>query len=521
MDDLPLSPRVRGSWGGVPDISAVVLDEREEVGRFLRTARPVHRGEALLVEDPIFLSPADDGELQVLLTTMCDSIAVDAAAANMPTPSASSSMSSPVGLSSSAGPTTAHWLPVPMQLSLVAVKALVYDPNSKECEALRLLAGDPERWSATASRLWSLLREDYRSRITQELVSEVYAIVAGNALEAPNGRAGLFLNGSYAEHSCIPTAFNEVILVPEIVSRPGSPIGSPMAGSSGGGLEASFFPPPMSPCATPMSPCATSSTAGRFQLVIRALHDLAEGDIVSISYIEEQLPTWKRRELLQVGYGFLCMCDRCECSPEVVCAFRCSAYCDGPCFPTAPLADGTFHGMQLRCEACDRIITEDALLEQYAACEYDEVCSAESSRLLHPYHHRMFRSYMQNIKAIPPHDRITAIEHLQNAQRRLTGGDGHPLLGQFCELIADAYVELSDQHRAASMYQRASDLYAVSYRGPPESGHDRRCYDQKMRVSVGRMGALPRRLSRLGGGALSRSPSLPSLAEGAAEIDDW
>jgi len=121
--------------------------------------------------------------------------------------------------------------------------------------------------------------------------------------------------------------------------------------------------------------------------------------------------------------------------------------------------------------------------------------------------------YLQNIKAVPAHDRITAIEQLLEAQKRLTGCDSHPLLGQLTEQIADAYIELGDFHRAAHMYQRASDLYAVSHRGPPDSGHDRRCYEQKMRVSAGRMGALPRRLSRLGGGALSRSPSLPSLAE--------
>jgi len=238
MDDLPMSPRARGAHGGVPDNSAVVLDERESAGRFLRTARPVRRGEAVLVEEPLFLSPADDSELQVLLTTMCDPAAVDAAAASMPTPSASSSTSTSVGLATGSGPTTFHWLPVPLQLSLVAVQALVYDQNSKECEGLRMLWGDPERWAVPASRLYALLREEYKARITEELVGEVYAIVAANAHAAPNGRAGLFLNGSLAEHSCAPTAFKEVLLVNEMVSRPGSPMGSPISGSSSsGGLE--------------------------------------------------------------------------------------------------------------------------------------------------------------------------------------------------------------------------------------------------------------------------------------------
>lgn len=504
MDDLPLSPRARGAHGGVPDGSAVCIDERDEVGRFLRVTRPVRRGEALLVEDPLFLSPANDEELQTLLSEMCDLNAVAAASAMGGLSSASSACPT---FSSGSGPTSATWLPVPSQLCLVAAKALVFTPASPECEELRMLQGDPERWVGPARHLWSLLREDLRPSIAIELLCEVYAIISANSHAAEDGRAGLFSAGSLAEHSCAPSAFKEVFAPVENISRPGTPT-SPHCPP-----EAGFSTPPGSPAHQMLS--SASILCRRPQLVIRALHDLDEDEIVSIGYVPEYLPTFTRRELLQSGYGFFCMCDRCARESEVCCAFICPSCGDGPCSPTAPVMSTdimAFRSLTFRCEACGGMLSEDPRIDDFFEAEVAEVVSAESTRVLHPFHHKIFRMYLHNLKAMPPADRLQAIDQISEAHRRLSGSDGHPLLGRLFELTASAHCELGDVQRAASSYQRAADLYELSHRGPPESGHDRRCYDNKMSLTAGRLGSVPRRLSRHI--SMTRSPSLPSLAEG-------
>jgi len=492
LDEPMISPRGR-TISGAPDSSTLFVDEREEVGRCIRLARPVRRGEALLVEDPLFLSPADDLELEELLVQICDAEAIAAARAASPA-AASASSASP-----SIWTTNSHWLPAPEQLSLVAIQALIERPDCPEVEGLRTLSGDPERWSAQAARLWYMLREDNRARIAVDVVCEVYAIVASNAHTADGGRAGLFPMGSFFEHSCAPTAFKEVVDPMEGVPRPGSPCHGIAEAAS----------PPRSPVG--------HTNERRPQLVVRALRDLGEDDIVSISYIPEYLPTWKRRELLQASYGFFCGCDRCLRSPELVCAFRCFKCGLGPCSPTAPSAavDGSLRGLSLRCEACDAMATEDSVLDALTLIEASEVVSEESTRHLHPFHWKIYQMYLMGHKDMLPVDRIQALDQLQEAQRRLAGSDSHPLLGRLCEIGANTQVEIGDLPRAAASFQRAAELYAVSHRVPPHSGHDRRCYEQKTRIAAGRIGAVPRRLSRVS--VNSRSPSLPSLAEAVQE----
>lgn len=500
MDDIPLSPRASGSHGGIPDGSAVCIDERDEVGRFLRVTRPVRKGEALLVEDPLFLSPADDEELQALLSMMCDPGALAAAASAGSLRDGGSSAACP-SFNDSAGPTSASWLPVPDQLCLVIIKTMVFSPGIPECSEVRRLCGDKERWMVPATNLWNLLLDDRRASIPLELLSEVYAIVAANSHADECGRAALFLIGSLAEHSCEPSAFKEVIAPVENVSRPGSPM-SPDASPSG------------SPIRRPLTPL-TMIPPSRPQLVIRALHDINEDEIVSISYIPEYLPTFTRRQLLHAGYGFYCMCDRCQRKPEVVCAYVCSYCGDGPCSPTAPVNSidvATFRDSTFRCEACGSMLSEHAIIDDLVAAEQAEVVSAESTRVLHPFHHKIYRMYLHNIQALPPADRLQALEQIMEAHRRLIGSDANPLFGRLTELTARAHYDLGDNQQAALAYQRAVDLYEVSHRGPPDAGHDRRCYDSKMSVSAGRLGSVPRRLSRHS--TVARSPSLPSLAEG-------
>ncbi|CAE8612972.1 unnamed protein product, partial [Polarella glacialis] len=368
--DVQLSPRL-GRDVRDRESPTVVIEEREDVGRFLRVSRAIHRGEAILVEDPLFLSPSTNEEVQELVAATCDAAATAAAAeaaAASGSVVASSSTSPPAtNLAAEACGSPASWLPVPEQLVLAIVQAFLIDQNSDKCESFRLLRGDTERWRESAARLWSLLREDVKSNLSFEALCEIYSIVASNAHQSDGGRAGVFNLGSYMEHSCSPTAFKEVVVPLDFASRPGSPSCSPSRGSDS---------PPSSPMLR-KSPSwvggAVPSMTPTPQLVVRAHRDLAEGDIVSIAYIPLYEPTWMRRAALQTGYGFHCRCDRCERDSEVVCAFNCPECGGGPCSPTGPVAaaNGDLTGQGLRCESCGELLrTEDA--ELFSAVEASE-----------------------------------------------------------------------------------------------------------------------------------------------------
>mmetsp|Transcript_11689 Transcript_11689/g.31475 ORF Transcript_11689/g.31475 Transcript_11689/m.31475 type:complete len:515 (+) Transcript_11689:79-1623(+) len=496
LQDLEVlsSPRGRGTRGKATDASGVYVDEREEVGRFLRAARPIRRGEAVLVEDALFLSPADGHELQVLLAQTCDLHAVEAAAVAVGCSASASSHGGPAST----------WLGIAEQLSLVVIQALIEagDTEPPQCEAFRELRGDTERWAGPAGALWGLLNEDFRARITIEAVTEVYSIVAANLHATESGRAGVFPLGGLLEHSCAPTAFKEVAVPYGSFSRPGSP--SCHEGS-----------PPGSPCSRVSSmPTATPLNP---QLVVRALSDLAEDDIVSISYISECLPTWKRREELQAGYGIVCTCRRCEREPEAVCAFYCIACGAGLCTPTAPVTSpGELRGHSFSCESCGDVTSEEATIAYYMQAELVEVVTQEYMSILHPYHWKVFGMYLHGLQELTPPDRVQVIERLMAAQQRLCKSDSHPLLGQLCELSATAHMDAGELPQAVAGFRRAQELYALSHRGPPDAGHEQRCYGQQMKVTAGRLGAVPRRLSKMSG-TIGRSPSLPSLAEGELE----
>lgn len=501
LDEIPISPRLSRGGGGdgtVPDCSAVEVVEREEVGgRCLRLLRSVRRGEALLVEEPLFLSPQDDDELELLLAQTCDAAAV--AAARMAPPSSARSATAAWGgasASGSPGPTTASWLPASSQLCLATAKTLAYEPESAKCEGLWDLAGDPLRWEASAAWLWGLLHQDLQDRLGRDNFNKLFAIVATNAHAGSTGRAGLYHLGSFAEHSCAPSSYKEV-LDQDVASNSARLAAAAVVGSpSGSGSPA---------CRFELHPVT------RLQLVVRALRDLDEGEFVSISYIEEHLPTWKRRELLLNGYGFTCACDRCEHLPEVVCCFLCPSCRDGPCVAAVPILDQGFNGSLFRCENCGYTVSED-VVRAFAMAESEDVDSEIAQRLLHSFHYKKFHKFLYNTDRIHPVERLKVLEQLTDAQFRLTPHDANPLLGHLNELSAKALLEVGDHHRAAHMFGRAADLYADSHRGPPDSGHEQRCYDMKMQITSHRLGPVPRRLS-VASNAIVRSPSLPRLAE--------
>eukprot|EP00929_Paragymnodinium_shiwhaense_P115099 TRINITY_DN83709_c0_g1_i1.p1 TRINITY_DN83709_c0_g1~~TRINITY_DN83709_c0_g1_i1.p1 ORF type:complete len:546 (-),score=78.25 TRINITY_DN83709_c0_g1_i1:374-2011(-) len=508
LDGLPLSPRCGRSPGprmGVPDTSGVYIEEREDIPgrpRFrLRAARPIRRGEAILVEESLFLSPLDAQELQALLCETCEQEAV-----------------SDYRATSSIGPTppgSSAWFPMPMQLSLVVVQALFEDgeEDSPRVAAFRQLSGDTERWREPAYRLWGMLREEMRSLITHEAVAEVYAIVAENLHCADCGRAGVFAMGCLAEHSCAPSAFREVVTPVDCMSRPGSPCcegrtmatppGSPFAGN---GLS---------------SPIVGSNPPLRPQLVLRALYDMAEGDIVSLCYVPEYLPTYQRRQLLQAEFGFKCTCPRCEREPEVASAFVCPHCSSGPCSPTGPVSfEGDLYSHPLRCEACGVMLSEEPIVADFLEMERREAVTADEMKYLHPFHWKIYGMYLESLKRLDAGERLQVMEQVLAALQRLCRSEQttHPFLGKICESAGNAQLECGDLHQAVVCFRRAQDLYAMSHKGSPDPGHGARCYLLETRVTAGRLGAVPRRLSRPTGGLIvTRSPSMPSLAEAVAE----
>lgn len=465
------------------------------MGRYLRLRRPIRRGEALLVEEPLFLSPGSRAELEELLGQLCETNALILAAA---APTQGSQEGFPGGFG---------WLPVSEQICLVILQAQLAAPQSAKYEALRTLQGDPERWASPATRLWRLLREDIRAQVSLEELKEVYAIVANNAHGAERGQAGLFLIGSMAEHSCAPTAFKEVIAPVVASSRPGSPRVEDPQGA------ASF--------ATTCAGRVREKPQRSPQLILRALHDMDADEVVSISYIPEYLPTYKRRSLLQANYGFICECDRCLRSPEVVCAYICPGCEDGPCSPTVPVASttGDLTGLTLSCESCHAITSEEVVLSQFAAAECSEVVSAEFTQYFHPFHHKIFGMYLNNLKALPAAQRVEALEQLLDSQRRLTPGEVHPLLGKFSELMAIAYLEMGKHHEALAGFRHAEEHYGASHKGFPDVGHVKRCFDQEMQVLAGPLGPPPLHLTRGAVPGTCRPPSLPALPELGEDVE--
>eukprot|EP00927_Polykrikos_kofoidii_P048781 TRINITY_DN42994_c0_g1_i1.p1 TRINITY_DN42994_c0_g1~~TRINITY_DN42994_c0_g1_i1.p1 ORF type:complete len:542 (+),score=101.12 TRINITY_DN42994_c0_g1_i1:139-1764(+) len=493
--------RLRRPRSGAADVSGVYVDESEDGGRTLRVSRPARRGEALLVEDVLFLSPACPEELEALLGTMCDPKAVEEAA------TAAAAAGSATRSAPGAAPS---WMSRATQLMLVIIKALVEDNSTDQprVEAFRGLRGDTERWAEPSKRLWNMLNEEYRSRIALQAVVEVYGIVkASIRAESPEGRAGIYQVGSNTRHSCAPTAYQEVVVpIVEQFSRPGS---SACGDGRDGVVPGS---PSMSGRLSFGSMSGLELEVPRFleQLVLRAERDLDENADVTVSMIPEYLPTWQRRVRLQVEQDFVCTCERCVRDPEVVCAFVCPQCNVGPCSPAGPvLAPGDFGGHPLLCEACGAMISEEAAVAPFSEADKSEAIGP----LLHPYHHRIVNQNMKCLQELTPPMRIQAIEHLMTAAKRLAKSDVHPLLGKLAELSASAHLDHGDLPAAVNGYRRAEELYALSHRGPPDAGHEARCHEQRTMITAGRLGRVPRRLETVASNSNIRSPSLPRLAE--------
>ncbi|CAK0817222.1 unnamed protein product, partial [Prorocentrum cordatum] len=120
--------------------------------------------------------------------------------------------------------------------------------------------------------------------------------------------------------------------------------------------------------------------------------------------------------------------------------------------------------------ACGAVTTEEECLEERSAAELSEVVSAESMRVLHPFHHKVVGMYLGRLKDLPAAARVQIAEQLMEAQCRLSKSESHPLLGKLAELAARAHLELGDAGAAAleasAMRRRSSPCPTAA---PPTS----------------------------------------------------
>jgi len=376
----------------------------------LVTTQAVRCGEAILVEEPLFMSPGGMLDWKAV-ADLCDSEKLAVA----------------IKKNGKDGR-----LSISEQLVLTISQAFIEKPQPPQCKALMNLDGDKARWKESASALYALLREELQSELSEDLVSEVYAIVASNSHGTYERRASIFAMGSMCEHSCAPSAFKEVV------------------------------------------------QRDRPTLVVRALRDLIEGEVVSLSYIPEYQATWKRKELLQSMYGFDCVCERCTNAPERVCTFVCPE-CEGPCSPATPVKVGVieFPKLTFLCDHCKSSFAGDSQSAiPFVAAQESDTIGDDSAHSLYPYHYKIVNMYLESLGDIPAEHRVPILEQLCDAYRRLFQVETHPILSRLTEKLANAQMELGDMEDAAASFETAAEIYAAIYRGAPSSDHQRRCEER-------------------------------------------
>jgi hypothetical protein len=141
--------------------------------------------------------------------------------------------------------------------------------------------------------------------------------------------------------------------------------------------------------------------------------------------------------------------------------------------------------------------------------------SEDESLRLHPHHHRFVNRHLASLSTLDPLEVVQITDRILDAHVRIFGSCS-PLYGKLCEVGANAHLEMGNIADCAAAFERAAEFYATSHRGAPEASHCRRCYNQRSTVMAGRLGAMPRRLSKLGTESL-KVISMPSLKEDIEE----
>eukprot|EP00928_Gymnodinium_smaydae_P064015 TRINITY_DN47454_c0_g1_i1.p1 TRINITY_DN47454_c0_g1~~TRINITY_DN47454_c0_g1_i1.p1 ORF type:complete len:406 (-),score=55.02 TRINITY_DN47454_c0_g1_i1:89-1306(-) len=315
-------------------------------------------------------------------------------------------------------------VPLATQVFFVVLTEMIMQPSSELLSRFEQLQGHVECWRTAATTLWECLRPHHQSRIEKEDLVVAFAKVAANAHESASGCAAVFVTGSFAEHNCSPSAFKEVIS---------------HRGTDAESLALNFY----------------------------ALRDLAEGEHVSISYIPEYNPTWRRRELLKKGYNFHCQCNRCDGdAAEVTYSFLCPECEDGPCQPLRPCAVKGELGA-LACAECGYETENPDVVKSFVAADACDTLCSQCAPVFHPQNYKIFNMYMSNLGAAPPQQRLSMLEQLEAAHEALTGNALHPLRAGLLEKTAEALAQLQRAAEAADEYERAAELHAGARGGAP------------------------------------------------------
>lgn len=207
--------------------------------------------------------------------------------------------------------------------------------------------------------------------------------------------------------------------------------------------------------------------------LFRALRDIDEGEVLSISYIqlpELYLPTAGRADIL-AAWGFCCTCPRCTSHPELTRSFVCSS-CSAPeLCPPRPGPDVK----ELSCLKCGEIAEAayaarcfelEAVLDRLAEGVEESTPSAladGADNVIGCFHHAAFRMSWQTMEEGPSPENLfvyaCAIEDMIQSITRLNSDPRNPNLLELYHIRAEletGNVE-SQQHyleleRAVMMY---------------------------------------------------------------------
>ena len=297
-------------------------------------------------------------------------------------------------------------------------------------------------------------------------LAKINAHGAGGTLIDParQRRGVLGVMSSMMQHACNPSCVIH--------------IGSPMKGGSDSGRDSGRDSGSGSGSGSDGASDSGSDDGDEGSLMsLHTIRDVAEGELLSISYVGAYQPAGRRREQLLAQHGFVCECARCTVLPELVRAFRCPSCQDGPCSPSLP----TQTCRELRCDACDAITTLDA--ESWSRLEAAERCGCHEEgdggdeaagaceccqSVLHHYHYKPALFAQRTLRWLNPDGRAAQLAQHAKARQRLyasfvTGDRPHPLVAVDLENVAIAYLAAGDVAAAQSTFTSAAACFGAFY----------------------------------------------------------
>jgi len=132
------------------------------------------------------------------------------------------------------------------------------------------------------------------------------------------------------------------------------------------------------------------------------------------------------------------------------------------------------------------LIDDEGFLAEIEAAETCEVFCNRCIPYFHPYHHKIFNSYLGSLHKLHGEQRVEALGQLEAAQQLLAQDSGccHPALGHYAELAAETQLELGQLQEAVESLQRAIAHYTTSHATSPKVGRPARCHDLLAKLNL-------------------------------------